>query len=422
MPIHQSRKYSPLFLALSCLSVVFSQHIAASGFAVPEASITGLGASNALVANPDEIGAIAYNPAAMAFHEKSSISAGALAIRPDLEVKTGSGNHNSEGSNTVGIPLFQGTLRIAKDWSLGLGVATPFGLETKWETDVFPGFSGPLAPLATTHSKLDLLAFTPAVAFRINEYLSVSGGLDYYKALDVKLNSAAIEIEGDGDEIGWNLGLMLNMDDWSFGVSYHSDVRIDIKGHFKASPPAGTGARISADANLDLPWRLQAGVRWKATEKLAVEFDITRTGWSEFDRLLVKTDGSFGPLPSGAVLTSTTNKWDDANAYRLGGTYQLAPKTQLRFGYSFDKTPQNDDHFSARIPDEDRHLFSVGLGHDFGGGWGIDVGYMYVRFKDRNYSSNTPFTGGDPNGTSAFNGDYQSSVHLLGLGVSKTFM
>ena len=44
----------------------------------------------------------------------------------------------------------------------------------------------------------------------------------------------------------------------------------------------------------------------------------------------------------GVTLATSTNNWDDANAYRLGISYQLTPRTQLRFGYTLDKTGQKD--------------------------------------------------------------------------------
>jgi long-subunit fatty acid transport protein len=70
----------------------------------------------------------------------------------------------------------------------------------------------------------------------------------------------------------------------------------------------------------------------------------------------------------------------------------------------------------------------VGLRHKLAGGWELEGAYMYVRFDDRNYVSTTPFTPSplsassqDPNGTVAYNGKYENSAHLFGLGVTKRF-
>jgi long-chain fatty acid transport protein len=164
-----------------------------------------------------------------------------------------------------------------------------------------------------------------------------------------------------------------------------------------------------------LPWRLQLGVRYEITDQLAAEVDWTRTGWSEFTDLTIE-------LKPGGTLVSDLNEWDDANAYRLGVTYQMRPNTQLRLGYSYDETPQGDDHYTARIPDSDRHLFSIGLAQTFGQGWAAEAGYMYVMNEDRDYEGSQPYVPGGPtNGTTAYAGEYEAHAHVIGIGISKQF-
>jgi long-chain fatty acid transport protein len=170
-------------------------------------------------------------------------------------------------------------------------------------------------------------------------------------------------------------------------------------------------------ADIEIPWRLQLGVRNKTTDKLAIEFDVTRTGWSSFDRLVVDQD------QYDVNITTSTNDWSDANAYRLGVSYDFTPATQLRVGYTYDETPQAEKHFSPRIPDANRQLFSMGIGHTLSNGWTIDAGYMFVRFDKRTVNNTTaPVAGSETNGTSAVNGTYDSSVNLFGVGVTKHFM
>jgi len=87
---------------------------------------------------------------------------------------------------------------------------------------------------------------------------------------------------------------------------------------------------------------------------------------------------------------------------------------------------KTEDHFSARAPDNDRHLFSLGLGQDLGQGWALDLGYMYVEFEDRNYRGSTTYTsvadlGKDVNGTDEIAGKYKAHAHLFTLEVRKTF-
>jgi len=407
------------FAAAASLS---ANPVSASGFAVPENSIAGVGLANALVANPHELGALTYNPAAMAFQDASSFTLGVIGVAPDIGVKTASGSHGSKGRSLIPVPAFFGALKIDDTWSLGLGVSGPFGLDTEWRLGTFPTLSQPTtAALHPTLSELEVVDIAATASYRIHEHASVAAGIDYYSANKLKFNTTLIDIQGTGDAWGWNLAFLYDLERWSVGLSYHSDAKIIADGKFQPFPPAGPGTAIPAEANVDIPWRLQLGARYAVNDALALEFDITRTGWSNFKQIKVKATGI---LPSGSVLTTSSNDWKDANAYRLGLTYQVDPKIQLRFGYSYDQTPQDNDHFSARIPDADRQLFSIGLDYGLQDGWGLEAGYMYVRFKDRNYNSPVPFGsyGSDPNGTDAYNGKYNADVNLFGLGIRKSFL
>lgn len=390
--------------------------ISASGFALPELSVTGLGLSNAIAANPVERGAVPYNAAAIGFHEKSWVDAGLLLINPHFEVKTASGDHESHGADWVAAPLLQGVWKIDERWGLGLGINSPFGLETKWKVGTFPQLSTPLPLQHPTQSKLEILSVVPTVSYRFHDALSVAAGVDYYWVKTGILDTGMVDVEGDGNAWGWNLSALYRQGPWSLGVSYHSAATANLSGDYKVSPPLP--ARLNQDVNLDLdlPWRLQLGLRYEVNRDLAVEFDLTRTGWSKFKQIEVVSDSSGQPI------ATDTNNWHNANALRLGLTYLIQPRTQLRLGYSYDKTGQPDSHFSARVPDNDRHLFSIGLGHDYGEGWSVEAGYMYVLFEDRKVDSSTPYVPlRDVNGTSALNGTYDAHANLLALSVRKTF-
>ena len=155
---------------------------------------------------------------------------------------------------------------------------------------------------------------------------------------------------------------------------------------------------------------LQMGIHYQVNPKLAVEFDYDRTEWSSFDTITVVHTNPLAPNP-----IVSENNWSDADAFRLGVVYDLDSVNQLRFGYSYDNTPQSDAYFSARVPDNDRQLYSIGYARNMGS-WKLEAAYMYVSVDDR--TINEPIfapTNGLDNGT------YKSDVHLFGLGFSKSF-
>ena len=430
-----------LATACAAASVLTAQQVQASGFAVPELSVLGIGTANALVANPDEPGALAYNPAAIAFHPQSAWSVGALFINPYFSVRTATGKHDSDGAEWHALPLVNAAVRIDDKWALGLSVNSPFGLETRWPLGTFPELSStapvPLGPpLGTvtlplsaqpTQSKAEILNFTPTVTYGITDEFSVAAGADIYWAKSAEFNSSLTSVKGDGSGWGFNLSAMYVKDALSLGLSFHSAATVSMDGYYTALNPTlvqiyqGTGGMMgippsqTASLDLNLPWRLQLGVRYEITDALAAEVDWTRNGWSEFDELSID-------LSSGSTLVSDKNGWDDANAYRLGFTYDVREGTQLRFGYSYDETPQGDRYFTPRIPDSDRQLFSLGIAQSLGQGWGLEAGYMYVMNDERNYTGGEAYVPGGPtNGTTAYDGKYEAHAHLLGIGISKQF-
>jgi len=419
--------------AIGTLATVGSAR--AAGFSLPEASTAGIGTANAMVANPRDLGAIPYNAAAMGFHDKSSVALGALMIGPSFSVTTASGSHDSNGADWVGVPMIQAAIKVADRWRVGLGLTAPFGLETRWPYGSFPALSqsatvrlpAPVGrvsiPTAShpTNSKLEILDLAPSVAFRVNEDLSLAAGLDIYWAKSAELNSNLGSMSGDGTGVGFNLGLLYRVGALGLGASFHSASTLGLSGNFTPSNtilvalgrlPQGQ----SASLDLDLPWRLQLGARYEFTKELAAEFDWSYTGWSKFQQLVVTGDRT------GARISTETNAWKNSGAYRLGLTWQVRPTTQLRLGYAYDETGQGDNNFSARVPDNNRQTFGIGVAQDLGRGFSVEAGYMYVMGEKRNVRSAVPYTStSGVNGTDALNGQYEMSANLIGIELVMTF-
>lgn len=405
------------------------QYAQASGFSVPEISVAGTATSNALVANPELFGAVPYNPSLAAFHPGTHASGGINVVHAESRVTPAIGTPaDFQGQDNVPIPNLQITHQLNDTITLGLGTTVPFGLSTNYPTGTFGVLAavdpdGPTNPgppptgvvfsagaLQPTESKVEVIDISPTVAFKVGEHSAVAIGIDYYWAKEIVFDAQQVKNNGDGSGWGWNLSASHVAGDLSFGASYHSRAIVDITG----TSVIGLAGAAPASAKLVLPWRAQIGVRYRVNPQLALEADVTRIGWNSFNTLRI--NNAISPVVS-------TNAWEDANAYRLGGTYDLDDRTQLRFGYTRDMTGSGDDHFSARTADADRHLFSLGIGHKVSKDLELEAAYMLVRFDDRTLATSTAFGtyGSDANGTSAYNGTYETTVHILGVGLRKSF-
>ena len=417
------RKWNKKFLAavIACAVPIASVH--ASGFRIPEVSVAGTASANALVATTDELGAVAYNPAAISFHEGKAAMLGVNYIDIEFTVTpTGGTETKGNGENKHYAPNLLLSTVGDNNWGFVMLVNAPFGLETSWPDETFPGFvpvvisAGPpsvqLDDLEPALSRITMLNYNPNMAYKLDETSSVSFGLDFYDISDLTFNSQSIKINGSGSGIGWNVGLIKKMGALTFGASYRSAVETDIHGTFNTSALGTGGTALGAQAKLEFPDIFQLGLHYQATDALGIEFDVDRTGWSTFDQIRVEST-------TGNTFNTSTNNWKDSWAYRLGMSFKVSNSMKLMFGYSFDDSPQPDEYFSARVPDADRQLFSIGASHDIGG-WILQYSYMYVDVDTRNVNSSTGFAG-DPNGTTLYNGKYETDLYLIGLSLATTF-
>jgi long-chain fatty acid transport protein len=411
--MHQLQPWNKKVIAAIFVCAVPVSFTHASGFRIPEVSVTGTATSNTLVANTEELGSLPYNPAAISFHEGNHVMAGINHISYETTVTPDGGTRtDGVGEDTFLVPNLIVSTTGDNKMGFAILVNSPFGLETEWPDETFPQFAGAADPLEPQLSRIKMFNINPNLSYKIDKDSSIAIGIDFYDVVDLNLNTQAIPVRGSGTGVGMNVGLLQKMGNLSFGLSYRSSVTTNIKGHFDAT---GIGSSvISAKARLEFPDILQLGIHYKPTEQIGIEFNADRTGWSSFNEINV-TDSTGNTL--GSV---STNNWKNSWAYRLGFNWKITPGTKLLLGYSYDNTPQPDANFSARVPDADRQLFSIGASHELDD-WKIEYAYMYVDVDDRTLNSSTPFAGGDANGTTAYNGTYESDVSLIGLSATIKF-
>ena len=180
----------------------------AAGFRIPEISTVGTGTSNALVANDTEIGALAYNPAAMSFHKGKALNAGILNINYDLEVTpTGSTKTDTTGEDTFFVPNLFFMAEGSNGKSFGLAINAPFGLETGYKAGTFPVFGAISADgLEPSLSRIKMVNVSPNIAFKIDDTSSVSIGLDYFNVKELVFDTQAAFVSGAGRDFGLNFG------------------------------------------------------------------------------------------------------------------------------------------------------------------------------------------------------------------------
>jgi len=420
-----------------CSLMGFSLSAFAGGFQIGEMATRASGMGSAFTAVADDASAAWHNPAGVAFTQGSQIMGGADALyvpsvkytsNSSTTTGTGAANTTSSKTKTKGfiVPhLYYTRMDASSDLGWSIGVNSPFGLETNWPVN------GPLAA-KNTFSRIQMVMINPSAVYRLNDNFSVAAGINYAYLNNVDLNSTNQNLNGNGDGWGANAALMYKQDNFTFGVSYRSQIRVNVDGSAIAGGTLKNtfnATTSGAKANVTLPDQVNIGFAYRPNKKWLLSADIDWVNWKTYDAIRISYDsGTYRTAVSnlqaaiGATATGYTNdprNWKATTAFRLGAEWSYNPSMRARFGYVFDPTPSSNVDWSPSTPDSDRHIFSAGYGYDINAQTTLDLLYAYVYFKDRNQTASPNTPAGSQN--SVKNGLYKSKVHILAASLNYRF-
>ena len=422
--------FTKTLLALSIAGASSISH--ASSFALIEQSASGQGSAYAgAAALGEDASTIFFNPAAMTrLSGQQIVVAGHVVATEAKYTDTGSTGVTGPNSTTdeVGfIPNFYYSAEL-ENVVVGVGVNVPFGLATEYDE----GWVGRYHALK---SEITSININPSIAWKTTDKVSVGFGLSIqYIELELtnNLNSDAIcggscgpgttdshlKLDGDSTEIGWNTGILIDLDDNSrIGLAYRSAIKHEVSGNADYTLDANLAAALPSfpippqylfledttlKATAELPETFSFSYAGEVAPNWTALFDWTWTGWSNLDTVVIRQAGGIpGREPTLDLAYKNTNR------YSVGVNYQHTDKLIYRGGLAFDETPiRSPDQTSARIPGNDRKWLSFGAGYAPSSSWSFDVGYTHLFIDDTNINS-TNTTGETLTGT------YESSVDIL---------
>lgn len=369
-----------------------------AGFALIEQNASGMGNAYAgQAASAQDASTIFFNPAGMTLlPDRQLVMAGHL-IKPQAEFTGSSTVGGGDGGDAGGLAIVPNAYlayRLTPDVHVGVGMYSPFGLKTEYDSTWAGRTQG-------VKSELKVINLNPSVAWKTSETLSLGAGLNiqYAKATLTNMTGAGLlTVEGDNYSWGFNLGAMWQVTSATrLGLSYRSEVDQTLKGtaEFAVVPPGVNGP---VKASVTLPDSASLSLFHKLNPRWDLLADVTWTGWSDFDELrIVRT--------SGALLGVTPENWSDSYRYSVGTNYHMNDKLTLRGGVAFDETPVSDAFRTVRIPDESRTWVAVGAQYRLSKQSALDFGYTHLFVKDA--SLNKTESGVTVTGT------YDASVDIL---------
>lgn len=451
----RSRSYRllPLSIAAALAVTIDIPEANATGYFINQQSVRGLGRVDAgNVAAANDPGTIFFNPAGMTGlwreHDEThrnilGLGASVIVPRSDLDnagttaTTPGtlgtpvpvSGPNQSDPSDPAFVPqLYFARNMLNRDLVLGIGVTAPFGLSAEYDRDWFGRYDAIEASLQTVN-------VGPAIAYKINDVVSIGGGIDFQYAdseLEVAIpnpltpggptpaTDGTFRAEGDDWTVGFNLGLIIEpSSSLRIGLHYRSEMDHDIEGTATTSgltgPLAALNGTTDATTTLELPWIAGVGVAWEVNHDLSLYGDVTVFGWSDQDEVRIS-------FSNGAPDVVRTPNFRDTYAVALGAEYRLNANWQIRGGMKYDRTPTTDGSRDTTFADDDRFWLGIGATYQPSKAIAIDVAFTHVFVDDTQVVLDRDFFTGSPLASSvAVDANVESTVNTIAIGLRYAF-
>lgn len=437
-------KFNRITWAVAIAAAAFASQANAGGYQVNEQSVSGQGYGHAgRSSNVNDATIVFGNPAGMSFLDRAQLTAGGTYLNVNSEISNAEATRSIGGGPATPVDgssdgdMVPGTLvpfafyaqPVNERLAFGFGVYAPFGSQTDYE-DGFIGRN------VGNYTELRVMSAQPTVSYRFNDQWAVGAGITYNR-VDGELHRMVphaaggefdARVEGDDDAWGYNLGLIFQpAPETTLGLTYRSKVSYNLTGDFRSTAADNTLAFAGVNegdvvseqnANLDLttPETVNFSLTQQMSENLKLMAGASWTRWSRFDQIHVVNDG-------GDTITLEEQSYSNAWAFAVGGEYQLNPQLALRAGVTIDNTPTDDNFRSARIPSDDRRIFSIGAGWTPMENLTLDFAYSYLseRGTHVDQSRTDEALDGFPEVTSTYSADYKNEAHGFGAQLTYRF-
>lgn len=424
LKIHQIFKNVIFFCLTLLMCLAQAVSIEASGFRIANQSLGAVGLAGAHTAVTPGPDSNYYNPANISFlpdqwQMETSLT---LLQLPGIEYtdnRTFLFDGTSE-NELFFMPLLHMTSQRYGNLRYGFSLTYPYGLAKQWGQPYPRSFAEEFS--------LFTIEANPTVAYNPVEWLSVGGGLrivygkgEVQNDIDAPVSPITLRrsSEGTDTQMGYNLALSVRPSkQWFMAATYRSEVDLDLGGHSDLQALSGSTpvATYSGDGavGIALPAVLNLATAY-SFGRLTMELAWERTFWSSFKALDFVYDQNLQASPFAPFDIVSMKNWDDADAYRIGLTYDWNERWITTFGVSYDRTPVPASTLGFELPDADAIVYGAGARYRYSSTTEIGLSYMYHHTRTRSVSL------ADAN-TSGIDGRFsEGGAHALTLGVITTF-
>ncbi len=313
------------------------------------------------------------------------------------------GNGNNAVGALPGASLFI-TYPVTEKLTVGFGTFSYFGLSEDYGNN----WAGRYYVQKGTTLGLSLM---PAASFKVNDWLSVGGGLNAmlgYLDAQVAVNNLGpsdgqMKVNDTAWGFGGNAGIMIQPTEGTrIGVDYLSQVDLnfsDKPSFSNLGPVFGSLNPPTLDLGMSVPQSVMVGVYQVLNDKWAVMADVGWQNWSRFSAVSIGVNTS-NPANS-KDLTSNLNL-DDTWHGAVGLEYKYSKQWRFTGGFAYDTSAVSDANRSVALPVAATYRYGIGAFYHLN--QSMDLGAAY----ELAWSGDVPV-----NQSSAYRGTVSGSYNNL---------
>lgn len=398
-----------IFLSTIVLSSLF-----ANGLSLNSVGPKALSMGGAYVGLADNASALYWNPAALA-NQENSFTGVLTDVIPLSSYKADGTDYgypaaamdiDAEGeTNHYFNPNLFANYRMNK-FAFGFGVYVPAGLGAEYKGSELSALSAGIEDVEWL-SKIGVINSSPAVAYQINEKISVGAAINiYYGMFEMKRLAATVDTDADGiddtayqyaeDSDGFGFSATFStmyrpIEKLSLGLTFRLPTKVTLEGEAEnvAMPLMGMMSGMTVPEKSDFerevtwPMWIGGGLAYRLNERNTFTFDAQYSQWSVVDEFSTDFDDE-----GWAALTAHHDEnlfvlnWEDKVQLRAGYEFKATDALDLRFGYYYDPAPSPDESINILFPSSTNHVATGGFGYTYDN-ISIDFGLEYLFGADR---------------------------------------
>jgi len=370
--IHLPVAFFAIFL-LALPSVSTAGGLYLNEFGTPSMGVAGAGAN----AVASDASTSFHNPAGMTRIKSKElmVTAGLLnsIVKFDQDSDTPVPGGNGGDAGGPG-PIIGGFYvhSLSDRWKLGANLVTISGAVLDYDDDWTGRYQNTEVTLLT-------MTFSPTIAYRVNDWLSLGGGPQImYADLEMKAKAplpgpggreGEVTIDGNDVAFGFGLGALFELNERTrFGLVYQSEIEPEFDGDVDLSPPGLTAA---TDTTITLARFIKLSGYHELNDQWALLGTIGWEDWSAFKDVNISTDHGSADIP---------RNWDDTWKFAAGVHYRPVEEWLLQLGMSYDTSPVDKEDRTADMPIDRQIRYATGVQYKWSDRLSTGAQFVYADY------------------------------------------